>query len=57
MIGSGQSNVIFQKISQFSCKDKSELRTLIRDECIIKAKVFEDIVEEDLSDPSGINGL
>ena len=57
VIGSGQSNVIFQKISQFSCKDRSELRTLIRDECVIKAKVFEDIVEEDLSDSTSINGL
>ena len=35
----------------------SELRTSIRDECVMKAKVFEDIVEEDLSDSTSINGL
>ena len=57
VIGSRQLNIIFQEVSQFSCKGRSKLRTSIRDEHVMKAKAFEDIVEEDLSDPSSINGL
>ena len=57
VIGSGQLNIILQEASKFSSKGRSKLRTTIRDECVMEAKAFEDIIEENLGDSRSINGF
>ena len=55
VIGSGQLNIILQEASKFSSKGQSKLRTTIKDECVMEAEAFEDIIKENLDDSCGID--
>ena len=57
VIGSGQADVIFKDSSEFSGEGRCELWATIRDEDIMKSKVFEYVVKKELGDSVRINGL
>ena len=44
-------------MGKFSGEGKGELRTSIRDEGIVEAKAFKDIVEENLGNSCGVNSF
>ena len=57
VVGSGEFDVIFQELGKLSCECRGELGTTIRDEGVMKGKVFEYIVKKELSNPGCINGF
>ena len=50
VVGGGEGNVVIQEMSEFSCEGGGELRSLIRDDLVVKAELGEDVLEKDFGD-------
>ena len=46
VIGSGESYVVVEETCKFPCECRSELRTTVRDEGVVKTEAFEHKVEK-----------
>ena len=57
MICGGESNVIFEDSGKFLSERRSELWSSVRDESIVKSKVFEYMVEKELGNTVRVNSL
>ena len=57
VVGSGESYVVVKETCKLSCESRSELRTTIRDEGVVKAEAFEYEIKKQLGNSSGVNGL
>ena len=57
MISGGEGKVIFEEFSQFSGKGGGELRTMVRNDFVVKTKAKEDFVEEKGGDSFGGDGF
>ena len=49
MIGGGEGNVVFEKMSEFSCKGGGELGAFVGDDLVVKTESWEDVLKKDLS--------
>ena len=47
VIGGGEPDIIFEESGKFPCECRGELRASVGDQCIMKAKLFEDILEKE----------
>ena len=50
VIGGGKSDIVIEEVSEFSCEGGGKLRSLIRDDLVVEAKLREDVLETDLGD-------
>ena len=57
VVGGGKSYVVVEETCKFPCEGRSELRTMIRDEGVVKTEVFEYEVKKQLGNPCSVNGL
>ena len=57
VVGSGEFDVIFEELSQFSGEGGGKLRASIRYQGIMYSKAFEDMGEKKLSHSRSINGF
>ena len=57
VIGSREADIVFKDSSEFSGEGRCELWATIRDEGIMKSKVFEYVVKKELGNSVRINGL
>ena len=57
VIGGGEVDIILKDPSKFSSKGQGKLGTMIRDNGVIKSKVFKCVVEKELSNSIRINSF
>ena len=57
VVGSGESNVIFEDSGKFLGKRRGELGSSVRNESVVKSEAFEYMVEKELGNTVCINGL
>ena len=48
VVGSGEGDVIVEEVGEFSCEGGSKLRSPIRNDSVVKAKLGEDMLEKNL---------
>ena len=57
VISGGEGDVVIEKTSEFSCKGRGKLGSLVRDDSVMKAELGKDVLEEDFSDVCRGGGL
>jgi len=57
MVGSGEGDIIFKKVSQLLCKGRGKLWTMVRDYFVVETKAGEDMFEKQGNNTGGIDGF
>jgi len=57
MVGSRESDVVFQKMCQLLHKGRGKLWTAVQDNFVMKTKAGEDVVEKEGSDAGGVDSF
>ena len=55
MIGGGESNVILEQMSEFSCECRGKLQSSVSDYLRVETKSRENMGEKELGNSSGVN--